>query len=66
MICATGIKVHYFLKVQPSSDYQLRPFLQHIKNAERKRMREMEKEEAPRTPAPRVKQEPKAAPRSRR
>ena len=56
-----------FLKVQLSSDYHLRPFLQHIKNLERKRQRDMEKEEAPRTPAPtRVKTEPKAAPRSRR
>ena len=46
----------------------LRPFLNHIKAQERKRMKDMEKEEAPtpRTPASRVKAEPKASLRGRR
>lgn len=43
------------------------PFLQHIKSQERKRMKDMEKEENPRTPAPaRVKVEPKASSRRSR
>ena len=45
---------------------QLRPFLNHIKAQERKRVKDMEKDENPRTPATRVKAEPKASSRGRR
>ena len=43
----------------------LRPFLNHIKAMERKRQKDLEKENAPHTPAPKVKTEPKSARRSK-
>jgi hypothetical protein len=47
--------------------HNLRPFVNHIKSLEKKRLREMQAKEAPETPPPsRVKQEAKAAPSKRR
>ena len=43
----------------------LRPFLNHIKAMERKRQKDLEKENAPNTPAPKVKSEPKSSRRSK-